>query len=117
MFSADFPSQKFGRSNEATPAKWNSEYKDYGPPPGEGSNAQPQPTKVEKDEAAPTAAPNGSSDAMEVDTVEANGEKKKSRKHEGETPEEKAERKRRKKEKKAAKKAGGDKKVASDDDE
>ena len=106
--------QKYGRTNEATPAKWQAEYKDYNASTESGS-AVPASEKKEGSDSVPSAAPNGTSEAMEVDAPEANGEKR--RKHEGETPEERAERKRRKKEKKAAKKAAGEKKDASEDDD
>lgn len=102
--------QKYGRPNEATPAKWQSEYKDYNAST-DGTTTQPVAEKTAKDDvlAAPPVAPNGDSHATEADKPKINGEKEKKRKrHEGETPEEKAERKRRKrekKEKKAAKKA------------
>jgi H/ACA ribonucleoprotein complex subunit 4 len=109
-FSAPIPAhanlrQKYGRANEATPAKWQTEYKDYNAP-ADGTMAQPVAEKTAKEDvlSAPPVAPNGTSDAMEVDEPKANGEKEKKRKrHDGETPEEKAERKRKKKEKKEKK--------------
>lgn len=114
--------QKYGRPNEATPAKWQSEYKDYNAP-ADGTNAQPVAETTAKEEvlSAPPVAPNGTLDAMEVDEPKANGEKAKKRKrNEGETPEERAERKRKKKEKKekkAAKKASKDGGKASESEE
>lgn len=106
--------QKYGRPNQATPAKWQAEYKDYHAP-ADGTTAQPVGEKTVKEEVVagppvvPSVAPNGTSEAAEIIKPQANGEdNKKRRRHEGETPEEKVERKRRKKEKKerkAAKKA------------
>jgi len=96
--------QKYGRPNEATPAKWHADYTDYNAPT-DGTAAQPVTQQTSKSDvlAAPAVVPNG--DAMEVDKPTTNGtsEEKKRKKHEGETPEEKAERKRRKKEKKEKK--------------
>lgn len=106
---ADGKLDKFGRPNDATPAKWTSEYKDFSMPDASA--------------AAAAAAP---ADKVEETTVEAmvvapatpgdDGDKKR-KKHDGETPDEKAERKRRKAEKKAAKAAKkASKGGASDDD-
>ncbi|KAK3994722.1 centromere/microtubule binding protein cbf5-like protein [Cladorrhinum sp. PSN332] len=95
---ADGKLDKFGRTNEKTPAKWVESYTDYGAPAGETAAAQPEtpaaatPAKVDED--APAATPSKSED------------KKRKSKHEGETAEEKAERKKAKKEKKKAKKGG-----------
>jgi len=87
---------KFGRPNEATPAKWTEGYTDYNPQTATAA----VPAESAPAESTPEEAP------AEKDADDAQGdEKKKRKKHEGETPEEKAERKRRKKEKKA-KKAG-----------
>lgn len=95
---ADGKLDKFGRANEATPAKWTQGYKDYDPQAGEAA-------------AAPAAAPaEAASPAKKADAEDkADDDKKKRKKHDGETAEEKAERKRLKKEKK-------DKKKAKDDD-
>lgn len=110
--------QKYGRPNEATPAKWQAEYKDYNAPI-EGTIIQPVKEKTAKYDvlAAPPVAPNGEADdhksRVDSDEVkstihdqnvktESNGAPKK-RKHEGETSEERAERKRKKKEKKEKK--------------
>jgi len=99
---ADGKLDKYGRPNEATPAKWNTEYTDFHAPL-EGSSAAPiAETTSMKDVAAAPAIP-----AIEADTsiisngVEESGKKRK--RHEGETAEEKAERKRKKKEKKEKK--------------
>ncbi|KAL1878045.1 hypothetical protein VTK73DRAFT_8180 [Phialemonium thermophilum] len=97
---------KYGRPNEATPAKWTQEYTDY----GAASQAPSAPARAAEtaEEKKPQDAP---ADKVEEDAQA--DDKKKRKKHEGETPEERAERKRRKKEKKAAKKAAGGK----DDDD
>lgn len=94
---ADGKLDKFGRPNEATPAKWTDSYTDYSP----GAQAD-KPT-----EAAPSELPQAVAPAAVVaETPKASkdeGKDKKRKKHDGETPEEKAERKRRKAEKKAKK--------------
>ncbi|KIW20691.1 centromere/microtubule-binding protein cbf5 [Exophiala spinifera] len=111
---------KYGRANEATPAKWAAEYTDYNAPAdASGSAAAPVQEKTSQADvlAAPPVAPNGAdAEAMDVDATAAatsvNGDaaslgpkekKEKRKKHDGETPEERAERKRRKKEKKEKK--------------
>ncbi|KAH7318584.1 pseudouridine synthase [Stachybotrys elegans] len=109
---ADGKLDKYGRPNDATPAKWTSEYKDFSANDASAAAAAaapPTPQKVVEEtsvimEEAPTP---GGADAED-------GDKKRKKKHEGETPEEKAERKRRKAEKKAAKAA---KKSAGGDDD
>lgn len=98
---------KFGRTNDATPAKWTEEYKDYS---GNAASADPSvaaTTVVTKTETTTVEEKNGD---VEMDDEPSD---KKRKKHEGETAEEKAERKRRKAEKKAAKAA---KKGKADDD-
>lgn len=90
---------KFGRANEATPAKWTSEYKDYSAPAGDAAAPAADVTMTE----APTPAK--LQDATPAATPAAAEDGKKRKKHEGETAEEKAERKKRKAEKKAAKEA------------
>jgi len=110
---ADGKLDKYGRPNEATPAKWNTEYKDFNAPL-EGS----APAYVaEIASSAPTLptieAPETDADVSMV----SNGVKDKKRKrHEGETAEEKAERKRKKKEKKEKKAKKEGKKVEESDD-
>ncbi|KAL2219752.1 Centromere/microtubule-binding protein cbf5 [Thermoascus aurantiacus ATCC 26904] len=97
---------KYGRPNEATPAKWRNEYKDYNAP--EETAAQPSSENASKTDApaAPpspsNAAPSSPAEKMDVDESKEDGKKKRKR-HEGETPEERAERKRKKKEKKEKK--------------
>lgn len=85
---------KFGRPNEATPAKWKSEYKDYGAPAGE---------TVTETITAPASAKPVETAPSPPEDAPAEPESKKRKKHEGETPEERADRKKRKAEKKAAK--------------
>ncbi|PSS18730.1 hypothetical protein M430DRAFT_140249 [Amorphotheca resinae ATCC 22711] len=118
---ADGKLDKYGRPNEATPAKWNNEYKDFNAPL-DSSNSAPAAASTPAKEvaAAPAAAPE--SDAVDPDVsmisngVEESGKKRK--RHEGETAEEKAERKRKKKEKKEKKaKKEGKNVEASDDSE
>ncbi len=104
---ADGKLDKFGRPNDATPAKWTSEYKDFGATDATAAAAAAAP--------APVATPQ-KADKMDIAETPAteDGDKKKRKKHDGETSEEKAERKRRKAEKKAAKAA---KKAKDDSDE
>ncbi|KAJ4324212.1 centromere/microtubule-binding protein cbf5 [Neodidymelliopsis sp. IMI 364377] len=91
---------KFGRPNEKTPAKWNTEYKDFNRTDVETTAPLAETTSTSEVLAAPAVAPTG-----EVEASPA-AEKTKKRKHdEEESPEDKAERKRKKKEEKAAKKA------------
>lgn len=97
---ADGKLDKFGRPNDATPAKWNAEYKDYSG--NDTAAAAAAATVTEQNDDSVTK--------MEVVTAEADAEeegdkKKRKSKHDGETAEERAERKRRKAEKKAAKAA------------
>jgi H/ACA ribonucleoprotein complex subunit 4 len=111
---------KYGRPNEATPAKWNSEYKDFNAPL-EGSTGPRVTEVIEVAPAAPTFDADASmASAADVSMI-SNGideSGKKRKRHEGETAEEKAERKRKKKEKKEKKaKKEGKKAVESDDSE
>ncbi|PQE10845.1 centromere microtubule-binding cbf5 protein [Rutstroemia sp. NJR-2017a BBW] len=98
---ADGKLDKYGRPNEATPAKWNAEYKDFNAPLSaeDGTVAAPVAETTSKSDvaAAPAVAP---VDA-DVSTITNGDDGKKRKRHEGETAEEKAERKRKKKEKKA----------------
>jgi len=103
---------KYGRTNEATPAQWKKEYQDFNDPEGvngqaNASSAAPAPADDPVAEDAPAPA----------DDPTENGDKKeKKRKHAGETPEEKAERKRKKQEKKDKKKARESAVTAGSDD-
>ncbi|KAE8451897.1 centromere/microtubule-binding protein cbf5 [Mollisiaceae sp. DMI_Dod_QoI] len=121
---ADGRLDKYGRANEATPAKWNAEYTDFNAPL-DGSVAAPVAETTSKEDvmAAPAVSPvdadTSIADISMADVsmisngVEDSGKKRK--RHEGETAKEKAERKRKKKEKKEkrAKKEG--KKVEESD--
>jgi H/ACA ribonucleoprotein complex subunit 4 len=95
---------KYGRTNEATPAKWKSEYKDF--------NA---PLDAEESAAAPAITPAPKEDSPEPVKAEADSEDKKRKRHDGETAEEKAERKKKKKEKKEKKERRKSKQDDSDD--
>ena len=97
--------QKYGRPNEATPAQWNAEYKDFNAP------LENETTRQMKAASATT----GNSDVLidssmtqppapsEILHTKMEADSKKRKRHEGETAEEKAERKRKKKEKKEKK--------------
>jgi H/ACA ribonucleoprotein complex subunit 4 len=104
---------KYGRTNEQTPAQWKQEYKDFNDPEGvngaaaESRPAAEQPAIEATPSKAEAAEPNGVEDA----------DKKKKRKHEGETAEERAERKKKKKEKKEKKKARESAVTAADSDD
>jgi len=115
---ADGKLDKYGRPNEATPAKWNTEYKDFNAPlEGSGpANSEPILQITAKEEAASPASP--PSEAVDPDvSMISNGadSSKKRKRHEGETAEEKAERKRKKKEKKEKKAKKEGKKVEESD--
>ncbi|KAK4127950.1 putative rRNA pseudouridine synthase [Parathielavia appendiculata] len=107
---ADGKLDKYGRPNEATPAKWTQSYTDYGAAEAaaaaSATSAQPEAASSpeKKAEDAPAAA-----------EEKADEDKKKRKKHDGETAEEKAERKRLKKEKKEKKKAEKGKDAEKDD--
>ncbi|KAK1760630.1 Centromere/microtubule-binding protein cbf5 [Echria macrotheca] len=97
---ADGKLDKFGRPNDATPAKWTQEYKDYSAAPASAPAATSTEAPAEKatgEKPEKIAEPSTSEKKTEA---EGDGGKKKRKKHEGETAEEKAERKRLKKEKK-----------------
>lgn len=105
---ADGKLDKFGRPNEATPAKWTDSYTDYHAP-ASGVHAATKPTEATPAELPKAVAPAAvAADATPKTPKEKDGDSKKRKKHDGETPEEKAERKRRKAEKKAKKAAKGD---------
>jgi H/ACA ribonucleoprotein complex subunit 4 len=101
---------KFGRPNDATPAKWTSEYQDYSMTDASAAAAAaaaPTPSKVVVEETKMDITPAKPTSADDGD--------KKRKKHDGETAEEKAERKRRKAEKKAKKEAKKAAKGEADD--
>ncbi|RAK72469.1 pseudouridine synthase CBF5 [Aspergillus fijiensis CBS 313.89] len=103
---------KYGRANEATPAKWKSDYKDYSAP--EETVSQPATESATNENAASAEEPSSPQTKMEVD--EDNDEEKKRKRHEGETAEERAERKRKKKEKKEKKERRKSKSKEESDD-
>lgn len=92
-------SQKYGRPNEKTPAKWNESYKDLGAPAPESVAPAATPAKIE----APKADSGSDEEIEDKSSSPVAEEKSKKRKHDGETAEEKAERKKKKKEKKEKK--------------
>ncbi|RGP59301.1 centromere/microtubule-binding protein cbf5 [Fusarium sporotrichioides] len=97
---ADGKLDKYGRPNDATPAKWSSEYKDFSADASAAAAAAAAPaTPAKASEAEDTPMDEAASPAAD------DSKDKKRKKHDGETAEEKAERKRRKAEKKAAKAA------------
>lgn len=116
---ADGKLDKYGRPNEATPAKWNTEYKDFNAPL-EASNSTTvaiTETVVRNDGPVVPATPISNVDVPSLSNG-ADENSKKRKRHEGETAEEKAERKKKKKEKKEKKaKKEGKKVVESDDSE
>ncbi|KJR83791.1 H/ACA ribonucleoprotein complex subunit 4 [Sporothrix schenckii 1099-18] len=112
---ADGKLDKFGRTNEATPAKWTAGYVDYNKPLEDGAAVPATPAKVaevkedKEDKEMTTPATAAKSDDKDK-------EKKRKAKHGDETAEEKAERKRRKAEKKAKKAAAAASKGGDDSD-
>jgi H/ACA ribonucleoprotein complex subunit 4 len=112
---ADGKLDKYGRPNEATPARWNAEYKDFNAPL-DGSGITPvAETTTASDVAAAPAIPPVDADVSMISNGSAEAPKKRKR-HEGETAEEKAERKRKKKEKKEKRGKKEGKKVEESDD-
>ncbi|KAM4056153.1 TruB family pseudouridylate synthase [Hirsutella rhossiliensis] len=108
---------KFGRANDATPAKWSSEYKDYSAADDSAVAAAAAVVSTPKKQTEDSSVTKMDISKPETPATE-DGDKKKRKKHEGETPDEKAERKRRKAEKKAAKAAKKSAKgEAADDDD
>ncbi|KAH8434703.1 pseudouridine synthase CBF5 [Aspergillus melleus] len=109
---------KYGRTNEATPAKWKSDYKDYSAPDAESAQPAAEAPKAEVTAApAEAAEPPSSPNKMEVDEDKDDDDKKKRKRHDGETPEERAERKRKKKEKKEKKERRKSKQDKDDSDD
>ncbi|RDW70093.1 hypothetical protein BP5796_08490 [Coleophoma crateriformis] len=111
---ADGKLDKYGRPNEATPAKWNAEYKDFNAPLDGSAAAPVAETTSKEDVAAAPAVPAVDADVSMISNDD--GDSKKRKRHEGETAEEKAERKRKKKEKKEKKAKKEGKKVEESDD-
>lgn len=104
---ADGKLDKYGRPNEATPAKWTDSYKDF----SAAGQAAEKPTEAASAELPKAVAP--AAVVAEAEAPKEESKDKKRKKHDGETADEKAERKRRKAEKKAKKATKGGK----DDDE
>ncbi|KAJ6010501.1 hypothetical protein N7451_001913 [Penicillium sp. IBT 35674x] len=97
---------KYGRTNEATPASWKKEYKDYDAV-----------EDVTEESSAPAAAPAPAEEPVKADAeADEDKDEKKKRKHDGETAEEKAERKKKKKEKKEKKERRKSKQAEDSDD-
>jgi H/ACA ribonucleoprotein complex subunit 4 len=113
---ADGKLDKYGRPNEATPAKWNAEYKDFNAPL-DGTEAAPvaETTTIADVAQAPAIAPVDADVSMISNGSPDAGKKRK--RHDGETAEEKAERKRKKKEKKEKKEKRKSGAAESDDSE
>lgn len=105
---------KFGRTNDATPAKWTSEYEDYSMTDASAAAAAAAPVAQKVVEQTTVTKMDTTPDES---AAADDGDKKKRKKHDGETAEEKAERKRRKAEKKAAKAAKKGSKGDADDDD
>lgn len=100
---ADGKLDKYGRPNEETPAKWNSEYKDFNAP-SDGKIVLPIATPTKEDNTEPSiSAVTPVAPAMDADVSmmshDVDSDKKRKR-HKGETSEEKSERRKIKKEKK-----------------
>lgn len=104
---ADGKLDKFGRPNDATPAKWTDGYVDYSKPGAAAEASASAPAAASETSAPAAATPSKSAAAAAAVAAETpateDKDGKKRKKHEGETAEEKAERKRRKAEKKAKK--------------
>ncbi|KAG6356971.1 hypothetical protein INS49_014846 [Diaporthe citri] len=102
---ADGKLDKYGRPNEATPAKWTDSYTDYSAAGAEAAAAKPTEAAAADlpQTVAPAAVAAEAPKTPKTPKDEGASVDKKRKKHDGETPEEKAERKRRKAEKKAKK--------------
>ena len=114
---------KYGRTNEQTPAAWKANYNDYAltvngepsttteqqaieaAPVKEGMPGRGKDTTSREDVMSAPAIPPiaGEGEVKDATMEDADGSSKKKRKHEGESAEDKAERKRKKKEKKEKK--------------
>ncbi|KAI9837564.1 MAG: centromere/microtubule-binding protein cbf5 [Sarea resinae] len=98
---------KFGRPNEATPAKWQNDYKDFNAPLKVDGIEQPVAERTSQADvlSAPPIPPVDTEEASADITAKspAQDDGKKRKRHDGETAEEKAERKKKKKEKKEKK--------------
>ncbi|CAK7223965.1 centromere/microtubule-binding protein cbf5 [Sporothrix curviconia] len=108
---ADGKLDKFGRANEATPAKWTAGYVDYNKPLEDGAAPAAAPAA-----AAATPVKAEDKETPATPATEDKDAKKRKSKHGDETADEKAERKRRKAEKKAKKAAAAASKGGDDSD-
>ncbi|KAF2142982.1 uncharacterized protein K452DRAFT_317869 [Aplosporella prunicola CBS 121167] len=110
---------KYGRTNENTPAKWKQEYTDLTATADAAAQPLAETTSKQDVLSAPPVAPDNEelpdAPASVNGDAEADSKKRKS-KHEGETAEERAERKRRKAEKKEKKEKRKSLKSEKDDD-
>ncbi|ERS95773.1 centromere/microtubule-binding protein CBF5 [Sporothrix schenckii ATCC 58251] len=115
---ADGKLDKFGRTNEATPAKWTAGYVDYNKPLEDGAAVPATPAKVAevKEDKEDKEDKEMTTPATAAKSDDKDKEKKRKAKHGDETAEEKAERKRRKAEKKAKKAAAAASKGGDDSD-
>ncbi|CAF9922994.1 MAG: centromere/microtubule-binding protein cbf5 [Gomphillus americanus] len=110
---------KFGRTNEKTPASWSATYTDLSVVNDATAPAPLKETTSAGDVASAPPIPPVNGEAEIASAIKDEDEAKK-RKHDGETEEERAERKRRKKEKKEKKekrKSKGDQKIEEEDGE
>ncbi|KAL4787777.1 pseudouridine synthase [Aspergillus varians] len=107
---------KYGRTNEATPSQWKSDYKDYNAP--EEGDAQPAIEIAPREEAVSKegSPPEQNDSKMDIDDTKEDDEKKRKR-NDGETAEERAERKRKRKEKKEKKERRKSKQEKDDSDD
>ncbi|ORY71508.1 pseudouridine synthase [Pseudomassariella vexata] len=96
---------KYGRANEATPAAWKSEYKDFNAPLEQPATSAPTADVTMSEAPATTPVKTATPAEAPAAATPADDDRKKRKKNDGETAEEKAERKRLKAEKKAAKKS------------
>ncbi|KAF2275172.1 putative rRNA pseudouridine synthase [Westerdykella ornata] len=102
---------KFGRPNEKTPAKWNSEYKDYsGNGDAPAAITMGETTSTAEVLAAPPIPPTGVENGELAVTETPEKSKKRKSRDDDETAEDKAERKRKKQEKKEKKEKKKEKK-------
>ena len=109
---------KYGRPNEATPAKWNAEYTDFSAPLEDGAAILAKQAEAPvpiKDDKIDTPATDKTTKDVSPLPAKDDGESKKRKRPEGETAEERAERKRKKKEKKEKKKLKGGKTEVDED--
>lgn len=113
--------QKYGRPNEATPAKWHAEYKDFNAPLENGTAASSKPTKPTSTSAGANQEQGQVADIAKLPSepqssrVKEEDDSKKRKRHDGETEEERTERKRKKQEKKERRKSKSKKEESEED--